>query len=149
MDYDNNGCNGGLMTNAFKYIKANNGIDTEDSYPYVGKEQKCKFKKKDVGATVTGFVQIAEGDERQLKEAVASEGPISVAIDASHHSFMLYSEGGCGGYVFVCVYVCVCVCVCVCVFLFLFLFLCGMCRCTCVIVSLRVCASAYVRVCVH
>jgi len=91
--FGNQGCNGGLMDQAFSYIKANKGVDTEDSYPYVAEDQKCKFKAKDVGATVTGFTDIASGDETALTAAIASIGPISVAIDAGHDSFQLYSSG--------------------------------------------------------
>jgi len=87
------GCNGGLMDNAFRYIKANAGIDTEASYPYKAVDQKCAFNAKTVGANVTGFVDIPSKDENALQKAVATVGPISVAIDASHFSFQFYHNG--------------------------------------------------------
>jgi len=89
----NMGCNGGLMDQAFQYIKDNSGIDTEDSYPYEAKDDQCRFNKANVGATDTGFTDIKSKDESALQEAVATIGPISVAIDASHTSFQLYKSG--------------------------------------------------------
>lgn len=53
----------------------------------------CKFKESDVGATDTGFVDIPHQSEEKLAEAVATVGPISVAMDAGHKSFQLYKEG--------------------------------------------------------
>jgi len=91
--YGNHGCNGGLMDQAFKYIKENKGIDTEDSYPYIARDQQCKFKPENVGATDSGFVDIKAKDENALLQAVGTVGPVSVAIDASHSSFQFYSKG--------------------------------------------------------
>ena len=91
--FGNNGCNGGLMDNAFAYIKANKGIDTEASYPYEGKNDKCRFHQRDVGAVDTGFVDVPSQSEEHLAAAVASVGPVSVAIDASHESFQFYHHG--------------------------------------------------------
>ena len=56
-------------------------------------EGACHFKNKNVGATDSGYVDIPTGQEDKLKEALATIGPISVAIDASHSSFQLYQSG--------------------------------------------------------
>lgn len=92
-NYGNSGCNGGSMEYAFNYIRSNRGIDTETSYPYLAVDGQCKFKKEDIGATVTGYVRVRQYSEADLKKAVATVGPVSVAIDASRKSFQFYKEG--------------------------------------------------------
>lgn len=91
-DQGNEGCKGGLMDKAFQYIKDNGGIDTEDSYPYEAVDGTCRYKKKNMGATVTGFVDVESGSESLLMEAVATVGPVSVAINALD-SFFQYKGG--------------------------------------------------------
>ncbi|TOF88509.1 hypothetical protein CGJ15_24775 [Vibrio parahaemolyticus] len=92
-DYGNEGCAGGLMDLAFQYIQDNDGIDTEDSYPYEAEDGKCRFSADNVGATCAGYVDIPEGNETALLSAVIAVGPISVGIDASHQSFQFYDNG--------------------------------------------------------
>jgi len=89
----NQGCNGGLMDQAFEYVMKNGGIDTEMSYPYEAMDDTCRYKKASEGAMVGNFTDIMTGSESGLQSAVAKIGPISVAIDASQFSFQFYSSG--------------------------------------------------------
>jgi len=90
----NQGCNGGLMAAAFQYVKDQDGIDDEESYPYEAVDfEPCRYTKSHRAADDKGFRQVPEGDEHGLKHALAREGPVSVAIDASNPSFQFYKEG--------------------------------------------------------
>merc|ERR1719469_785611 len=71
--YGNQGCNGGLMDNAFKFVKAK-GIPTESSYPYTGKDGTCKSFTSQT--KLTSFTDVSD-----LETALAGQ-PISVAVDA-------------------------------------------------------------------
>lgn len=48
---------------------------------------QCKYSKEDVGASEAGIVLIPTGKEDKLESAVATAGPIAVAIDATANSF--------------------------------------------------------------
>jgi len=87
------GCNGGLMDQAFEYIKNNSGINTEEDYPYKGRDGDCKYDPANIGATLSSYVDVKSKDEDALKQALGTYGPVSIAIDASHVSFQLYSHG--------------------------------------------------------
>ncbi|GCC35049.1 hypothetical protein chiPu_0013529, partial [Chiloscyllium punctatum] len=89
----NHGCKGGLMEFAFNYVQSNGGIDTEDYYPYTAQEGTCKYNPNYSPTTCHGFRFVARGNEIALAEAVATVGPISVAIDAKQLSFQFYRSG--------------------------------------------------------
>lgn len=90
--YGNQGCNGGLMDNAFQYVIHNGGLDTESSYPYTATgPNTCNYNSANSGATISSYSDIPQGDESSLQAALKSKGPISVAMDAS--SWQFYSSG--------------------------------------------------------
>ena len=53
----------------------------------------CRFKKADVVTSDKGFVDIVQDSEADLKKAVATVGPVAVAIDASQNTFRFYRTG--------------------------------------------------------
>jgi len=87
------GCNGGLMDNAFQYIINNKGIDTESDYPYKAVDGTCdKTKQAKHAVTITGFQDVPKNSELDLRKAVTTT-PVSVAIEADQSSFQLYKGG--------------------------------------------------------
>lgn len=85
------GCNGGWMDDCYNFINRQKGISKEADYPYVTAQRQCQIKPKiNLGTITTNYV---ENSEAALMAAVATVGPISVAIDASRYSFQLYSSG--------------------------------------------------------
>ncbi|KAG5894862.1 hypothetical protein JTB14_023711 [Gonioctena quinquepunctata] len=57
--------------------------------PYKSDDEKCHYSAKNKGATDRGFVDIEPENELDLKSAVATIVPVSVAIDVSHQTFQL------------------------------------------------------------
>ncbi|VAI50435.1 unnamed protein product [Triticum turgidum subsp. durum] len=68
---EDQGCEGGLMDDAFKFIIKNGGLTTESNYPYTAADDKCKSA---------------------LMQAVASQ-PVSVAVDGGDMTFQFYKGG--------------------------------------------------------
>ncbi|XP_020385276.2 procathepsin L-like [Rhincodon typus] len=92
--HGNNGCSGGLIQQAFKYVQRNGGIDNETYYPYIATDmQSCQYNPLHSVANCTGYKTIRQGSEAALAMAVASVGPISVAVDAAQLSFQFYQSG--------------------------------------------------------
>jgi len=89
----NEGCDGGLMDQAFQYVMDNNGIDTEESYSYEAEDGDCRANPQTIGATIKNFTDVESQSEVALQSAISKLGPISVAIDASQSSFQFYSGG--------------------------------------------------------
>ena len=84
-----NGCSGGIMTNAFEYIMQN-GVALENEYPYRGNEGSCKKVQKT--KTILGYYDVPPGSAYELQKAV-TQNPVSVAIEADSAVFQNYVSG--------------------------------------------------------
>ena len=73
------------MDDAFSYMikSQSGGIDTEAAYPYRGVAGSCSYDTSKDGAHIGGWTDIPQGDEAALMDAVATVGPVSIAVDAA------------------------------------------------------------------
>jgi C1A family cysteine protease len=87
--YGSNGCSGGQMQGAFKFI-IQNGQCSASSYPYTAKDGSCQ--KCSALAHISSCFDVKPNDQISLKAAVAKQ-PVSVAISADTRLFQSYSGG--------------------------------------------------------
>lgn len=91
-DYDNHGCNGGLPSHAFEYIKDAGGIAEESSYPYQAVTNQCTVDKSKFSVGVVGGSVNISADESELRQALFQYGPVSIAFQVVD-GFKDYSSG--------------------------------------------------------
>jgi len=85
------GCNGGFIENSFDYILKNGGIMLTRDYPYIGKNDTCKFSSSQVFAKITGVVKATSTNESDIKRMLHQTGPLSVFVNAE--PFQFYQGG--------------------------------------------------------
>ncbi|KAJ8749234.1 hypothetical protein K2173_018711 [Erythroxylum novogranatense] len=110
---EDEGCQGGLMDDAFKFIIQNKGLTTETNYVTGTKHHQDTSAEDSLGRTarthkkplwlkdfvvpgvvpqITGYEDVPANNESALMKAVANQ-PVSVAIDAGDFSFQFYQSG--------------------------------------------------------
>lgn len=88
--YGNQGCNGGLMDDAFQYAEKN-AMCSEQDYSYTAQDGTCKSSCKGL-VKVQSYVDIPSGNEDALQVAVVKQ-PVSIALEADQSGFQFYSGG--------------------------------------------------------
>jgi len=78
---ENQGCQGGWPYKTFKWMEKGNGLTLEEQYPYRGSDGFCATGVL-TATVITGYSTIAQ-DETQIKAALNTYGPLSVALNAS------------------------------------------------------------------
>jgi len=88
----NSGCNGGLMDYAFSFVESNNGLCTEEEYPYKAyKQWRCQEDGCTKYDSISSYKDVMY--TTSSLEAACNEGPVSIAIEADQSAFQQYTSG--------------------------------------------------------
>ncbi|EAR99302.3 papain family cysteine protease (macronuclear) [Tetrahymena thermophila SB210] len=96
------GCNGAVSELAYNYVQLF-GLTSEYKYSYSsyqGQTGNCTFDptQQPIEVTIDGYLKVPENDYASLMNAVATQGPLVISVDASN--FHDYESGvfhGCDG----------------------------------------------------
>lgn len=79
-----NGCGGGLMTQAFEAIENLGGLETESDYPYEGHGDRdgCQLDKSELKVSISRSINVSTNESDIVKFLVA-HGPLSVGVNAN------------------------------------------------------------------
>ena len=85
------------MDNAFTWINKNDGLCSEDDYPYIsgnGETESCQQNMcvNVAGSQVKSFVDVKPSSDEDMMTALVLQ-PVSVAIEADQREFQLYKSG--------------------------------------------------------
>ena len=91
------GCNGGLMDNAFTWIKKNDGLCSEEAYPYVSGTTRsagaCQTTCSNIeNSKIASYVDVDKSSDDAMMAALNKQ-PVSIAIQADQKDFQLYKSG--------------------------------------------------------
>jgi cathepsin H len=100
-DFDNHGCQGGLPSHAFEYIRYAGGLESDVTYPYTAKDGQCVFRPEiSVGYVRFGSYNISQGDEVELAERLYNAGPMAVSFQVvsgfKDYKTGVYKVSNCG-----------------------------------------------------
>ena len=100
---ENYGCGGGLMHIAMDYIIENNGLTSNEKYPYNARDNQCKLACSNNTGNLTSIDKVRGSKIKNYKfiiprsildiKSSLKHGPISIALDASPFAFRFYKNG--------------------------------------------------------
>lgn len=90
-DTNDNGCNGGLPSNAYKdLISENMGLELEKDYEYTARGQSCRVKSSLEKVFLSNWISISSIED-EMAAALMKYGPLAIGINAG--PMQLYMGG--------------------------------------------------------
>lgn len=87
-DGKDGGCEGGLPSQAAQWLIDHKlGLEEEDKYPYTASDDTCQVNEREEVVFVQAWMQVKQGDEVAMAEALVKYGPLSIGINASYLQF--------------------------------------------------------------